>query len=412
MTVSAMGVLQGTTIVFLNNFSGSALGGGEVHLLNLIEACVRDGMDVRVICEPGGALAERSRELGAAVLEHRFSGRGVLASARVVRRYCRGQGAAILHSTGWLTNIVGRMAVPRRVRAQAPTNPDAVSDKRPALVNTVHCEPDAPFWEGASRLSVRVRTTADRLTWRRADAVCPVSEAIASALADAGLDRRRIHVIPNGVDLEAVRRSAELPSVWPEGWPGDGPLVGTVARLEPVKGVDDFVRMAAIVADRRPDARFLAVGDGSRADHLHRLAESQNVSGRLAFIEGALSPMSHVARFDVSVLASRSEGAGIVLLEAMALGKPCVATRVGGIPEIVEDGVTGLLVPQGEPEALAEAVIELLDDPARAAAMGETGRKRVTEHFSLRGMTDAYLELYRELVTAQAGGLPLGRQDE
>jgi glycosyltransferase involved in cell wall biosynthesis len=153
---------------------------------------------------------------------------------------------------------------------------------------------------------------------------------------------------------------------------------------------------------RFPRLRCLVVGDGPLDGALRREAEALGLAGHCRFTGARPDVADLLAAVDVVVLPSLSEGLPFVLLEAMAVGKPVVATRVGGNPEVVEDGTTGLLVPPGDADALGAALARLLDDSAAAAAMGGRGQARVRERFTVRAMIEALEALYASLAEGRA----------
>lgn len=368
-------------ILFLNNFAGPGLGGGEVHLLNVARACKTAGMDVHVVCQPGGALADEARALGVTVAPYRLARTNLVRTVSRMRKYIRRNGIRVVHSGGVLANVIARLAC-RGLHV--------------CVVTTVQVEAGAAALDGGGRRGVWVRRALERGTRGRTDRFVAVSEAIASQLVADGVPSGHVVVAHNGVRAGEVR--AQASGDLPQSLTGAGPLVACVARLEPVKGVDVFVRAAALVARSHPDARLAVIGDGSQRAALEALAGESGVAERLVFA-GNLSPVAPaIAAADVLVVPSRSEGLPMVVLEAMALGKPVVASEVGGIPEAVEDGVTGLLVPPDDPAALADAIGELLDDPARADVMGAAGSARVIDHFSLDDQLARYLAVFRSLV--------------
>jgi glycosyltransferase involved in cell wall biosynthesis len=243
---------------------------------------------------------------------------------------------------------------------------------------------------------VWLRRTVEGASRTGTDVFVAVSAAIAKGLVSAGVPADRVTVVHNGVDAEALGRAAAAGA--PDGLPGTRPLVGCVARLERVKGVDLFVRAAAILSRQRPDVTFAVVGDGSQRAELETASRAESLEERVVFLGVVASAAPALVRFDVCVVPSRSEGLPMVVLEAMALARPVVATAVGGIPEAVDDGATGILVRPEDPEALAAAIGSLLDDPERGAAMGRAGRERVRAHFSADEQRRRYLEIFAGLL--------------
>jgi len=212
------------------------------------------------------------------------------------------------------------------------------------------------------------------------------------------LSASRITVIPNGIRQpnQVIRPSEDVQSEL--GVPVDGGCVACVARLEPEKDVHTLLRAMAEVISKAPEARCLVVGDGSEAVRLKHFASDLGVSANVVFTGYRQDVSSIVSAADVFVLPSLAEPFGLVLVEAMALGKPVIATRVGGPLEIVEDGVTGLLVPPADPAAMAEAIRALLADPERRRAMGEAGRARFEAQFTAERMARETVEVYRKVL--------------
>ncbi len=376
-----MNALDGVGILFVNNFAGPGLGGGETHLLAIAAACRDAGMGVHVVCEAGRDLEAAARREGYGVLGVRFRGTASLAAVARVRAYMRGRDVRIVHSGGVLSNFVARTAViglPVRV------------------VTTVQVELDAAAHTRAGSGGVWLRRTVEGASRTGTDVFVAVSDAIARGLVIAGVPADRVTVVHNGVDADALDRAAAAEA--PAGLPGTRPLVGCVARLERVKGVDLFVRVAGVLSRDRPDVSFAVVGDGSQRAELETASRDEGLAGRLAFLGVVASAAPALARFDVCVVPSRSEGLPMVVLEAMALARPVVATAVGGIPEAVDDGATGILVRPEDPEALAAAIGSLLDDRERASAMGRAGRERVGARFSADEQRRRYLEIFAGLL--------------
>ena len=186
---------------------------------------------------------------------------------------------------------------------------------------------------------------------------------------------------------------------------GKGELViGTIGHLAPLKGYEDFLQAIPAILEKFPASRFLITGDAiypAWRDYRRSLearAEELGVAGAVIFTGGRTDPGEILPALDIFVLPSRSEGFGRANLEAMAAGLPVVSTNVGGIPEVVIDGETGLLVPPNRPAALARAIITLAEDQGRRSKFGAAGRKRAAE-FSIRRMTDGVVAIYDEVLS-------------
>lgn len=258
-----------------------------------------------------------------------------------------------------------------------------------------------------------------RLVCRLADCILVNADAVKQWLIGEGYRPEKIAVIKNGIDLS---RFASRNGHGNENGNGNGhlrrelgldsraPLVVMLSRLHKLKGIEDFLQAAAIVAGRFREARFLIVGssfisrdggiveDTAYRSELERRAAGLGLGRRVVFTGMRLDVPELLSESSVSVLPSLSEGLPNVLLESMAMGVPVIATRVGGNPEIIEDGRTGLLVPPRDPEALGRAICLLLENRQMAAAFGQAGSRRVTEEFSLNRMVSETERLYQRLL--------------
>ena len=202
----------------------------------------------------------------------------------------------------------------------------------------------------------------------------------------------KIRVVYNGIDPEywkPMEHAAPLHA---------SPTILLVGRLSPEKGQATLVRAAPLVIERVPAARFVLLGADSNgeADRLCRLAQQLSVSEAVEIRPWVADPRPVFQEAEVIVLPSRSEGFGRVLLEAACLGKPVVASRIGGIPEVVVDGKTGILIPPDNPYALAEALIGLLENSSRRLRLGAAARNRVTTLFTASQHIDAVQAVYAE----------------
>lgn len=215
--------------------------------------------------------------------------------------------------------------------------------------------------------------------------VC-VSHDSARLAVRQGVPARKITTIWNGIDLARFHRTGPRP---------DGPAV-IVARLSPEKDHATLLRAAALAMRADPSFRLEVAGDGPCRAELMQLATQLGLEGTVRFLGQVRDIPGLLARASLFVLSSLSEGVSLTLLEAMACGLPIVATRVGGNPEVVVDGITGLLVPAAQPPALAEALLRIWRGLKEGRQMGQDGRSRVEQHFDVRGMVAAYERMYPE----------------
>ena len=249
----------------------------------------------------------------------------------------------------------------------------------------------------------------DRLASKFADKIIVISDHLKRFFDETeGLDRAKMTRIHYGLDAAWVEdqssRTTRPISVQEElGVPPDTPLVGIIARLNPQKGHTYLLAAFAEVVESLPEARLLIVGDGNLRGDLERQTRELRITRRVTFTGWRDDIRRTMADLDLLILPSLWEGFGLVLLEAMMMGKPVVASRVSAIPEIVVDGVTGLLVPPRDQEALAKAIIALLQDKERAEAMGQAGRERVERYFTVARMVQQTETLYEELVREKMG---------
>jgi len=232
----------------------------------------------------------------------------------------------------------------------------------------------------------------ERLAARWTDRILTLTDAEADQHLALGIGRREQFVtIPSGIDLDRVT------TVMPRRLIAHGTIVGTVARLVPVKGHLFLLEAIPKVLRRFPEARFVFVGEGETRPALQDQARRLGISDQITFAGFQEDVPALLAGMDTVVLPSLNEGMGRVLVMAMALGKPIVATSVGGVPELLGNGEAGLLVPPGDSVAIAEAVSTLLCDPSRARALGEAGRRRASR-YSAESMIAALAKVYHEVM--------------
>jgi glycosyltransferase involved in cell wall biosynthesis len=232
----------------------------------------------------------------------------------------------------------------------------------------------------------------DRFVLRKYTAVVAVSDQVRRRLLNAGVREDRIYKVENGIDLRPFERAR------PGAGSGHALTVGWVGRLSREKGADILIHAAAKVLVHLPETKFMVVGDGPERNELESLIDKLNIRSSISLTGRREDIPSMFASFDVAVSSSRQEGLPMAILEGMASKLPWVATAVGDVPTVVQDDVTGVLVPPEDAELLAAALVDLLQDADRRERLGTAARKLVEDKFSAERMTGEYLRIYTESI--------------
>ena len=242
----------------------------------------------------------------------------------------------------------------------------------------------------------------DRWILRGYARVVAVSEDVRQRLLKSGVKANQVSIIRNGIDLRPFDRASAV--VRHElGWDAYR-IVGLVGRLSLEKGVDIFLHAAARVFAHCPDTKFVVAGDGPDRAALDTLIDKLGIRDHVRML-GRCDHMPELyASLDIMVSASRQEGLPIAVLEGMASRLPLVATAVGEVPTVIQNGRTGVLVPAEDPELLAAAIIELLRNPAKREQLGSAARQLVEDEFSAERMTADYLRVYEDAIAVAAKG--------
>jgi len=266
-----------------------------------------------------------------------------------------------------------------------------------AMASVLSGVPQLAMVHGRNYYGDRVRRRAAYRAVSRRACIVAVCEATKEYLVQrVGIDSRRIRVVHNGVDVEEVRSADSCRKF--DSSSHRAPTICTVGRLSPVKGHSDLLLAMRDLVPKFRDVQLLIVGKGRLESVLKQQVVDLGLSKNVSFT-GHLENLKEVwPHVDVFVLPSLSEGMPLTLLEAMAAGVPSVATRVGGVPEVVEDGKTGLLVPPRNSDELAKGIAVVLEDQMLAKKIGGAGREAVVRRFSLTQMVQAYREIYTDLV--------------
>jgi glycosyltransferase involved in cell wall biosynthesis len=258
------------------------------------------------------------------------------------------------------------------------------------------------FTAGKQRVLALMARTAVRLA---RPTLVAVSEVVrASAIRRLGADPATVMTIHNGVDLDQAHTAPDVRTARRAlGIPDAAVVLACVGRLVGLKGQRYLLEAMAVVHAACPGAVLLLVGGGPHRDELGRLAETHGVAGAVRFLgTGTALVERTMAAADVLVAPSLSEGFGLVALEAMAMERPCVASRTGGLAEIIEDGASGLLVPPADAQALAAAILRLARDPELRVRMGRRGRAIAESRFDIRDTARRFGALYADVVARRA----------
>jgi L-malate glycosyltransferase len=258
--------------------------------------------------------------------------------------------------------------------------------------------PAAPPLVAARRVDFHMKGNAlSRWKYRQVDCFICASEAIRRMIVTDGVPAARTVTVHEGIDLGHVQ-AAPAANLHAELWlPHHAPIVGNVAALVPHKGQRHLIEAAVLVLKKVPDARFVIAGEGELRESLERQIREHRLEKHVFLVGFRPDVLSVHKAFDLFVMSSVTEGLGTSLLDAMACGKPIVATTAGGMPEVVRNGETGLLVPPRDHEAMADAIVQLLTDEHARRRMGAAGDARVREHFSAERMVQDTLAVYRRV---------------
>jgi glycosyltransferase involved in cell wall biosynthesis len=291
---------------------------------------------------------------------------------------------------GWkLSRLITRLG-PDVVHAHDPHGVAMASVALSMLTKT-----PAPPLVVARRVDFRLkRNSFSRWKYRQVTLFVASSEAIRDLLIQDGIPPAQVVTVHEGIDADRMA-SIDGANVHEAFWlPHGAPVIGNVAALVPHKGQRHLIDAMPAVIRAVPDARLVVLGEGDLRPQLEHQVKHLHLEKHVVLPGFRPDVLSLIKGLDLFVMSSETEGLGTSLLDAMAAGKACIGTRAGGIPEVIEEGVTGLLVPSRDPPALATAIVRLLEDPARRSRMGAAGLERVRTTFSVERMVVGTLAAY------------------
>ncbi|MBI3995510.1 MAG: glycosyltransferase [Nitrospirae bacterium] len=356
--------------------------GGEAQLLHLAEGLARRGHFCIVAGQPGSPLLKRAAEKGLKTEAVAMPSEWSLSAVRTLARILKRERIEVIHMHASHACTLGGWA------ARLAGTPVRIISRRV----------DFPVKSNLFR-KLKYQWGVDR--------ILAISEGVRNVLIGDGLDPARITVIHSGIDPGPFDPTFPAGEARREfGIPKRSPVIGCVAHFADHKGHRYLIEAAARVAATVPDACFLLVGDGELRPRIERQIKELNLEKRVILTGFRDDIPRLLAAMDIVVLPSHLEGLGTSLLDAMAMARPVVATRVGGIPEMVEDGVNGRLVPPRDPDALAGALIDLIRRPDERKRMGAAGRARMLKLFSAEAMVEQTEGVYHRVLERKGYGRP------
>jgi len=355
--------------------------GGEQQMCYLALGMRARGHEPHVICRPGSVCSERVREMGLPVREIPIRGDLDFFAARRVAGMADELGADILHAHTSRAHLAAAWG-------------SRMARVRPACV--VHRRVDFSIHKLPFRLS--------GLKYRRGvDRYIAVTAAVKRMLVQDGIASERIEVIHSGTDLSRFENTARKEGLRAElGIPEGARVIGNVGFLVGHKAHEYLLEAAATVLKEMPETFVVIVGEGERREFLEAKAAELGIASRVS-MPGFRSDIPECLReFDIFCLSSWGEGIGGVVLEAMAAGVPVVTAAAGGLDEVVQDGVNGILTPVRRSDALAEGILSILRDEDLARRLTEAGRRTVADSFSVDRMVEETLALYEDILSRRA----------
>lgn len=362
------------TIKILHTESSLGWGGQENRTLNELIGLRALGYQPLLACPPSARLGARAREAGVEVIDIAMRGALDVPALWKLRHLMASHRIDIVNThSGRDTQLAG-MAV------------HTLGKQRPRIVRTRH-------------LALPISSLFSYVTLP--DHVVTVSRFVASYLVSAKVPTERITVVPTGIDLGRYQTTTPGSLRKELGLADDTPLIGTVAILRRKKGHAELIEAIPTVLEKFPNAHFVFAGDGPQTDNLNQRINELGLTRNVHLLGLRSDVVNVLASLDLFILPTHQEALGTAFIEAAAMGVPAIASRVDGVPEVVCDGKTGLLVPVGNSAAIAESIIRLLSDNSLREAMSAAARPWVEAHYSREVMVEGMLAVYQKLLAAK-----------
>jgi len=373
----------------LQLISSGGYYGAENMLINLCASQEQSGCQNSLLIfynvhVPNVEFYERARRRGLSVRMVHCKGRADWRAVRQIEEYIQEDGVDLVHTHGYKADLYGYLAA---WRCHKP------------VVATCH------NWVGGTA-ALGIYNHLDRMVLKKFNALAAVSDAVAHRLLAFGVPAEKIKTIANGIDVAAFERAQSLPLLKAEG----SMVVGVVARLDLQKGFEYLLRAARTLCKTFQGLQIVIAGEGPDRDKIEDMIQQYGLQSNVV-LAGQQSNMPSVyAAMDIFVLPSLNEGLPMTVLEAMAASKPVIATRVGAIGSVIQDGENGLLVAPKDPEGLQNAIAGLLSDPERRRRLGDQAHAWVSQNYTSEAMALKYRDMYEEVLGKPAPSAISARQ--
>lgn len=367
--------------------SGGDTGGAKTHVLTLLENLRKLNIDVELLCIMEGIFTEEARELGIPVTIIPQIRRYDLSVNKKVCDYINNSGCDLVHCHGARANYIS-LFIMHNVRVP--------------MITTLHSDYKLDFKDNMRKQIVY--TPINSYALRRFDHILCVTNAFKNMLIQRGFKEKRIEVIYNGIDFKPKLETLDKERFYDRlhiKYNPNKKYVGIAARLFAVKGVDVFLKAANVLVKRCDNIDFIVLGDGEMWDSCEAYVKENNIEGRVHLagqIMNSVVMNSFYKHIDVNTLSSYSESFPYALLEGARMRRATVATAVGGIPEMIEDSVSGYLVPSGDYNAFADRLEILCNNDELRLKMGNAFYDRALENFSVESMANAHINIYKKII--------------
>ena len=358
-------------------------GGGERGFSQLIKGLNPKKFKIFVATTPEGRFYQEIREAGATVIDTPFGRLDIFKTTKLLKRIIKNENISIVHSQGaradFLARITGKWS------------------NIPAMISTIQM-PVEGF--NVSWIKKLIYIVLDRTSERFVDKYIVPSQFLKDHLINKhGVDKNKISLIHNGVEISECSSETESSNIRKESGIGiDAPLIGAIGRMVWQKGFVFMIEAIPIILNTIPETMFLIVGDGPMREELHVKSKKLGVKDKIIFTGFRSDIKEILSAIDLLIVPSILEGFPMIILEAMAMAKPIVATNIDGITEQITDGEDGVLVLPRNPEAIAEAIIKVYNNREFTAKIGLAARKKVENEFSVEKMITETEKVYMSLL--------------